>query len=157
MRKSTFAGLIAVAALLIAMVPVASAAPLSTTEGTPNDNDGSPTGYYIFHHDETFFLKTHGPGAEHAFDAVLHTGGTFDNVTPVKLEPDDRINVTDGGHTLVLHFHTYDGIDGVTFVVHNGDRLRLNLKLDGSAAPTNEIFLGPEGRNPKHNPFTLVL
>ena len=36
MRKSAIAAFIAVAALLIALVPVASAAPLSDAEGSPN-------------------------------------------------------------------------------------------------------------------------
>ena len=156
-RNQAIAALIAVAALLVAMIPVASAAPLSSIEGAPNDNDGNPTGYYIFHNDETFHLHTHGPGAQHDFDAVLHSGGVFDNVTPMKLESDDSYNITDGGHTLVLHFHTYDGTDGVSFVIHNGDKLHLNLKLDDQPIDTNSIFLGPEGRHPKHNPFSITL
>ncbi|MBV8719732.1 MAG: hypothetical protein JOZ65_32060 [Chloroflexi bacterium] len=157
MRKSAFASLIAIAVLLLAMVPIASAAPLSAAEGTPNDTDSSPTGYYIFHHDESFDIHTHGPGTQHDFDAVLRTGGIFDQVTVQHLENGDTADIRDGGHELVLHFHTYGGIDGVHFVVHNGDKLHLNLKLDDTLIPTNEIYMGPEGKNPKHNPFTLVL
>jgi hypothetical protein len=156
-HKSAFAALIAVAALLLAMVPVAAAAPLSTIEGAPNDNDGSPTGYYIFHNDETFHLHTHGPGSQHDFDAVLRSGGTFDNVTVQHLENGDTADVRDGGHELVLHFHTFGATDGVSFVIRNGDHIRFNLKLDDKPIATDSIFLGPQGKHPKHNPFRIEI
>ena len=157
MRKfgQAIAALIAVAALFVAMIPVASAAPLSSVEGFPNDNDGSPSGYYIFHNDETFHLHTHGPGAQHDFDAVLRSRGIFDNVNPMRLESGDSFDVRDGGHELVLHFHTFDATDGVSFTIRDGDKLHLNLKLDDKPIDTNSIFLGPEGRHPKHNPFSI--
>jgi hypothetical protein len=155
MRTLTFSALFAVAALLVVLVPVASAAPLSTTEGAPDVTDSSPTGYFIFHDENGFHLRTHGPKAEHDFEAVLRTKGTFEHLDLIKLEPDDRVHVTDGGHRMVIHFHTYDGIDGLNFTVNGGDALRLNLKLDGQRASTNQIYLGPQGRHPKHNPFTL--
>ena len=155
MRKSAFASLLAVAALLLALVPIASAAPLSTTEGTPNDNDSSPRGYYIFHHDDTFDIHTHGPGEQHDFDAVLRTKGTFDNVTVQHLENGDKADVTHGGHELVLHFHTFGATDGVRFTVKGGERMHLDLKLDDKPIDTNEIFLGPQGKHPKKNPFSL--
>lgn len=157
MRKSALAAFIAVAALLATLVPVASAANLSTTEGAPNDTDSSPTGYYIFHNDDTFRLHTHGPGAQHDFDAVLHTRGTFDNVTPMHLEADDSVDVTDGGHTLVVHFRTFNATDGVDFTIKGGEKLRLDLKLDDKPISTSSIFIGPKGRHPKHNPFKIKL
>jgi hypothetical protein len=152
-RKSLIA--VVAAVLLLAMAPVASAAPLSSIEGAPTDTDASPTGYYHFHNDDTFHLHTHGPGAQHDFDAVLHSRGTFDNVTPMHLESQDRVNVTDGGHTLVLHFHTFDATDGVSFVVRGGERMRLDLKLDDKPIATDSIFLGPRGKHPRHNPFKI--
>jgi hypothetical protein len=154
-RKSAFAALVAVAALLLAMVPVASAAPLSSVEGTPNDTDSSPTGYYIFHNDDTFDMHTHGPGAQHDFDAVLRTDGTFDNVTVQHLENGDTADVKKGGHELVLHFHTFGATDGVRFTVKGAEHMHLNLKLDDKPIGTDSIFLGPQGKHPKHNPFGL--
>ncbi len=155
MRTSALAAIFAVAALLVALVPVASAAPLTSTEGAPNVTDSSPTGYFIFHDENGFHLRTHGPQAEHNFYAVLRTTGTFENVDPIRLEPDDTVDITDGGHRMVIHFHTYDGIDGVNFRVDGGDKLHLKLELDGKDAPTDQIYLGPQGRHPKHNPFTI--
>ncbi|MBV9578497.1 MAG: hypothetical protein JO057_07910 [Chloroflexi bacterium] len=150
-----FAALVATGALLMALVPGVSAAPLSDAEGAPNITTPSPTGYYIWHTDDGWHLRTHGPGAEHVFDGRLHSDGTFETVDFVKLEADDNVYVTDGGHTLIVHFHTYDGEDGVNFRVHDGNEIHADLKLDGQPAALNQIFLGTQARNPKHNPFTI--
>ena len=157
MRKSVFAALVAAGALLVALAPAASAAKLSSAEGAPNITEGSPTGYYIFHSDDSFHLRTHGPGAEHDFDAVLRTNGTFENVDVVKLEADDKVDVVDGGHKMVIHFHTFDLTDGVNFTIRDGTKLHLNLKLDDKTAPTDQIFLGAKGKHPKKNPFSIKL
>ena len=157
MRKQILAALLATGALLVALVPAASAATLARVEGAPTLTDGSPTGYYIWHNDDGFHLRTHGPGAQHDFDAVLSTTGTFENVSVVKLEADDRVDVADGGHKLVIHFHTYDLTDGVNFTIRDGDKLRLNLRLDDKPAATTDIYLGEKGLHPKHNPFSIKL
>ena len=117
--------------------------PLSKTEGAP---DIDKTGYYLWHADDGFHLRTHGPGAEHDFDAVLRTRGTFENV-----------DVVDGGHQLNIHFHTFDFTDGVNFTVRGGERLHLSLKLDDKLAPTEQIFLGTKRVHPRKNPFTIKL
>jgi hypothetical protein len=147
--------LLALAAASLTLVPVASAAPLSAAEGAPDITDGSPSAYYVWHNDDGWHLRTHGPGAQHDFDAVLRTNGTFENVDVVKLEGDDSVNVTDAGHTLRIHFHTFDLTDGVNFTVRDGEHVRFNLTLDDKQAATSDIFLGPNGRHPKHNPFTV--
>jgi len=159
MRKHLFAALLAIGALLLALTPAAFAAPATpkapVADGTPTIDASRPMGYYIFHNDDGFHLWTHGPGAEHVFDAVLRTKGTFENVSVLKLENDDRVDVQDAGHKLVIHFHTFDGIDGVNFTVRDGERMRLNLKLDGEHIATSNIFLGAKGVHPKHNPFRI--
>jgi hypothetical protein len=159
-RKHLLASLFAGSVLLLALVPGASAqsaAAPDTAQGTPSITQNSPTGYYLFraNGDDGIHLRTHGPGAEHDFDAVLRTSGTFENVDVVKLEDGDRADVLDGGHELVLHFHTFDFTDGVNFTVRGSERLRLNLKLDGTQIPTDEIFLGADGHHPANNPFRI--
>src|SRR5581483_11478427 len=157
MRKQLFAALIATGALILALAPMASAAELSSAEGAPSINDDSPTGYYIWHNDDGFHLRTHGPKAEHDFDAELRTDGVFENVDVVRLEAGDKVDVVDGGHSMVIHFHTFDFTDGVNFTIRDGNRLRFNLKIDDKLAPTDQIFLGAQGRHPKHNPFVVKL
>ncbi|TME38584.1 MAG: hypothetical protein E6I75_06930 [Chloroflexi bacterium] len=154
MRKHVLAALCASGALLLTLAPAALAAPVSKTEGAP---DIDKTGYYLWHADDGFHLRTHGPGAEHDFDAVLRTRGTFENVDVVKLEGDDRVDVADGGHKLIIHFHTFDLTDGVNFTVRGGERLHLSLKLDDKLAPTEQIFLGAKRVHPRKNPFTIKL
>ena len=157
MRKHVIAGVIASSALLFATVPSAFAWQGPVTAGKPALNHNSPTGYYLWVDDGDFHLRTHGPNADHNFDATLHTGGTFENVDPIKLEADqgDHVDILDGGHELVIHFHTYDLTDGVDFTIRGGERLRLDLRLDRQLAPTDEIFLGSDGAHPATNPFTI--
>jgi hypothetical protein len=161
-RKQLFASLFAGSMLLLSLAPAASAQSVtaapskpSVIQGSPTINDDSPTGYYLFRSngDDGIHLRTHGPGAEHDFDATLRTNGTFQNVDPVRLEAGDKVDVLDGGHRLVIHFHTFDFTDGVNFTIKGGEHLRLDLKLDGQPISTDSIFLGQNGRHPKHNPF----
>jgi hypothetical protein len=157
MFRPTFGALSALATLVavVMLTPAASAAALSAAEGAPNVTDSSPAGYFIFHDENGFHIRTHGPGTEHDFVAVLHSTGTFENLDLIKLESADSVAVSDGGHRLVMHFHTFDGIDGLNFRVNGGDDLRLDLKLDDQQASTSQIFLGPRGHHPKHDPFTI--
>jgi hypothetical protein len=172
MRNRVFAVVIASGALLLAATQATFAAPApatpapatpavapsspTTVVGQPTIDSDRPMGYYLWR-DDGFHLRTHGPNAEHVFDAVLHTNGLFENVDPIRLEKDDRVDLVDGGHTLLIRFHTYDGIDGVNFTIRDGERLRLNLRLDDERAPTSAIFLGAEGRHPDDNPFVIRL
>src|SRR5207302_7996242 len=102
------AGAIAVgSALLLASVPAAFAWSGPVTSGAPDIDQDSPTGYYIWHNDDGFHLRTHGPNERHDFVARLHTDGTFEDVDVIKLEDRDQVQVLDGGHELLIEFHTY--------------------------------------------------
>ncbi len=127
----------------------------NAVEGRPALTDDHPAGYYIWHDEQGMHLRTHGPDDEHLFVAYLHTDGVFENVDSVRLESRDNYAILDGGHTLVLRFHTYDATDGVNFLVLGGTRLRLNLQLDDQLIGTDSIYLGAEGRHPEENPFTI--
>src|SRR4051794_24769024 len=107
MRMHFFAPLLAAGALLLAAVPVSFAADERPLDTTPELSHPSPMGYYLWRSDGTIHLRTHGPGAEHDFDAVLRTDGTFENVDAVRLDGADRIEVRDSGHEIVMHFHTF--------------------------------------------------
>jgi hypothetical protein len=162
MHMRLFGIMLACGALMLAATPAAFATQQTSTpaaepaaEGTPGIDLNAPTGYYLWHNDDGFHLRTHGPATEHNFDAILHTNGTFENVDSPKLEDGDRVDLGDGGQTLILHFHTYDLTDGVNFTIRGGERLHLDLKLDGKPAATDQIFIGAAAHNPKHNPFTL--
>lgn len=159
MRLHLFAALAAAGALLLAAVPATLAADARPLDTTPTINHDSPTGYYIWRDNGTLHVRTHGPDKEHDFDAVLRTDGTFENVDPVRLDPknNDRVEVRDGGHELVIQFHTYDFTDGVNFNVRDGGHIHLNVRLDDQPIATDSIFIGANGRHPRNNPFTIKL
>jgi len=151
--RSIFAILTALSLLFGAsMSAFAASGPL---EGTPTIANSAAAGYYIWHNDDGYHLRTHGPGADHLFTARLHTNGTFENVQPVLLESGDSYAVTDGGHTLLLHFHTYNGIDGVNFRIRGGEYVRFHLDLNDQLISTSNIFLGLNGSHPATNPFQV--
>lgn len=151
--------------LLAAIAALSIALTLATTalaadpglDGEPTLDHSKPVGYYIWHDDNGFHLRTHGPGDAHLFEARLRTDGTFVDVDTVRLESRDDIAVDDGGRTLLLRFHTFNHTDGVNFRVRDGDWLRLNLQLDGKPIATESIYLGRSERHPRQNPFTMPI
>jgi hypothetical protein len=155
MRNKLAVAFAAVSALLLASVPAAFAWTGPVTDGAPDIDKDSPTGYYIWHNDDGFHLRTHGPNERHDFVAHLRTDGTFEDVDAIKLEDRDRVEVLDGGHELLIEFHTYDFTDGVNFHINGGERLRLSLALDDRLISTDHIYLGKDGDHPDHNPFVL--
>lgn len=132
-----------------------SAALPANVQGQPDLTPSSPTGYYIWNDENGIHLRTHGPGEDHRFVARLHTDGVFQDVDAVRLESRDNFAVLDGGHTIVMRFHTYDATDGLNFRVRGGTRLRFNLQLDGELISTDSIYLGAAGVHPASNPFTI--
>ncbi len=152
-RRSFFA-ILGAAALFLA-AGVSAFAWTGEVDGHPTLAPDSPVGYYLWHDEDGMHLRTHGPGDEHLFTARLHTDGLFEDVQAVRLESADSFKVTNGGHTLLLRFHTYDWTDGLNFRVQGGEYLRFNLHLDGAPIDTDSIYLGDTGKHPEHNPFTI--
>lgn len=155
-RKLSKTLLAAVAAIMLLAVLATSA--FAWSPGVEGEHVLTPdcaTGYYLWHDDNGIHLRTHGPGEDHSFTARLHTDGVFVDVDSVRLESRDNFAVLDGGHTILMRFHTYDAIDGLNFRINGGTRLRLSLGLDGEPISTDNIFLGPNGKHPASNPFTL--
>jgi len=155
MSKRFLTAIAAGSALLLASVPAAFGWQGAIADGNPDIDLDSPTGYYIWHNDSGFHLRTHGPNARHGFVARLHTDGTFEDVDVVRLEERDSVQVLDGGHELLIEFHTFDFTDGVNFRINGGDHLRFALRLDGRLISPERIFLGPNGDHPDDNPFVV--
>lgn len=142
----------------LAAKPTAEPSSQPALEGpAPLLDRAAPTGYYLWHDENGFHLRTHGPGSHHRFEARLRTDGVFADVDAVRLESRDDVAVLDGGHTLVLRLRTYDATDGVNFRVRGGDWLRLSLRLDGAPIPTERIYLGGPQSHPPRNPFTVPI
>lgn len=115
-----------------------------------------PGGYYIWHNEDGWHLYAHGPGERHHFTARIHTNGTIVDLSGVRLEDVDSYAVEDGGSTLLLDFHTYNGWDGVTFKLSDASCLRFRLELNGELIGPRRIYLGEAGMwHPDHNPFGM--
>ena len=159
-RNTLIVGMAALAAVGVMMLSLVLANP---TQAAAEDDagaaaiaPGAATGYYLWHDADGSHLRTHGPGAEHFFVARLHTDGVFIDVSTVRAESRDSVTITDGGHTLLIRLHTYDGIDGVNYRVRGGTAVHVRLELDGGLIGTDQVFLGALLRHPAHNPFTIT-
>jgi hypothetical protein len=150
-------GLMAIlsATALLAITSMAALASTDSLAGEPTLTSDKPVGYYIWHNESGWHLRTHGPGDQHHFTATLRSNGEFRDVDSVRTESRDDVAVLDGGHTLRLDFRTYDWTDGVNFRVRGGTWLRFALRLDGELIGTEEIYLGSMEQHPENNPFIV--
>ena len=125
--------------------------------GTPTDFEaGAANGWYFWKNDDGFHLCSTTPSdALHPFKAVLKTNGQFGDISKTRLEAADDINLMDAGHTLVVRFHTHDGVDCVNFRT-DGNKLNLRLEEFGINVPTGHVFIGHNNVHPASNPFTIT-
>lgn len=113
----------------------------------------SPQGYYLFRNEDGLHLRTHGDADGQHFVAVLHTDGQFVDVRAIREEQQDGVAVLNGGHTLVVNFTTYQGIDGVDFRIRGADKLGATFFTNEHLTRVGHIFIGSEGHHPAHNPM----
>lgn len=162
---ATVAAATGFAALTTGGATVASAAPAAVDLPCPWANAicgrpagfdaGDANGWYVWNDDDGFHIRTTTPADRaHPFTAVITTDGRFADVSKVRLEGADDIRILDGGHRLVVRFHTWDGVDGVDFKT-TGDDLRFRLEEYGLLVPDGRIFLGHFELHPGNNPFTI--
>lgn len=140
----------------LAMVRTALAWP-SGFEGRPEQlHPGGDAGFYIWHEeDDGNHLSTTGPGPEHFFRAVIHTDGEFEDIDQAGLEERDTYEVRNGGHTLVVEFVTYDGIDNIRWRVRGGEWMHFELYKDGHAIRPLHVYLGAGGNHPPGPSFRI--
>jgi hypothetical protein len=126
-------------------------------QGRPESLDGGgANGWYVWHDDTGLHIRTTTPAArDHVFTAVLTTAGVFRDVDKVRLENKDDVQLLDGGHVLIVRFHTYAGIDGADFRIAGGDGLHLRFDEAGNLVPASHIFLGHFSVHPGDNPFSV--
>lgn len=141
------------ALLLLAAAAVAPVAAAEPAASDPEITLHSPPGYYLWRSPSGLHLRTHGTPAGLTFTAVLHTNGRFVDVEAIREELRDRVAVLNDGHTLVVSFVTYEGIDGVDFRVRGADALFAAFFTDGHLTRPGHIFLGPDGHHPEQNPM----
>ena len=124
-------------------------------EGDPDELSQGAIGYFIWHNDGGWQLRTHNDPSGATYSGRIRTDGTFRDVSLVRDESTEHLSVGDEGHTLHFRFKTYDQVDGLNFRVEGGSHLRFDLETNGRQTLLRHIFLGDAGRHPHSNPFTL--
>jgi hypothetical protein len=124
-------------------------------EGDPDQLGRGATGYFIWHDDGGWRLRTHNDPSGVVYSGRIRTDGTFRDVNLVRDESTEHMSVSDNGHTLNFRFRTFDYVDGLNFRVEGGSHLRFDLETNGHQTLVRHIFIGDAGRHPISNPFTL--
>jgi hypothetical protein len=125
--------------------------------GRPSQLDsGNDRAYYIWTDDsDTFHLSTTTATQPHNFRAIIRTDGNVENVDQARLEDADTYTILDGGHTLVVDFHTDGHIDNIRWDVNGGTFTHFNLNIDGHDIDPDHVFLGQDNRNPERSDFAV--
>lgn len=152
-RRTTIAFTTALMGAL--MVSSAAFAWEGWTNGQPPQLDHGAKGYFIWHNDNGWHLRSHDDANGATYRGVLRTDGEFQDVELIRAESTEDLSVEDGGRTIRFRFRTYSHIDGLNFRVDGGSYIRLDLETNGHQTPPRQIFLGGAGRHPAHNPFVL--
>jgi hypothetical protein len=117
---------------------------------------GAPAGVYLWHNDEGWHLRiTHANDHHQVYSGRLVTGGTFVDVTGVKLEGNDHLTVGPDGHTIDFVFNNYGGVDGIDFYTSCAHQIHFGFRGDGHLLTLEEIRIGHDATNPTSNPFVI--
>src|SRR5438045_3658337 len=107
----------------VALVAGAALAWGGRIEGrTASFEAGGTDGYDVWHDDSGLHLRTTDSSGVFEYTGTLRTNGTFTGLQPVKAEPDDSVQLLDGGKVIQFRMKTFTGIDGFDFRVNDGTR-----------------------------------
>jgi hypothetical protein len=117
---------------------------------------GTTGGVYAWHGPDGWHLRvTHRDDTARVYTGTIWTTGTIGNLTPVKLEKGDQIQLGPESHVLTFRFVNYGGIDGLNFTTHCADGLHVNFQVDGRELPTVRVFVGHTSYHPLSMPFVV--
>jgi len=116
---------------------------------------GDSRGFFIWRDGDGLHLRTTTRGQGHVFSGVIRTDGRFHAVHGVREEGNDFHRLSWDRDTITFRYKTAGGVDGLDFRVKDGDRLTLDLFMDGHRIATREIYVGRRGCHPVHSEFTL--
>jgi hypothetical protein len=129
------------------------------TQGVPANIDPlTAAGVYMWHDTNGWHLRvTHKSDSLRTFSGQLITGGgSFSDVTAVKLETGDAYAVSQNQRTISFLFLNYGHIDGLNFHTHCVPSIAFAFQSDGVVVPPAKITIGHAGVHPKTDPFTLA-
>jgi hypothetical protein len=129
------------------------------TQGIPANIDPlTAAGVYMWHDVNGWHIRvTHKTDSLRTFSGQMITGGgTFSDVTAVKLEPGDAYAVSQNQRTISFLFTNYGHIDGLNFHTHCVPSITFAFQSDGVTVPPAKITIGHAGVHPKTDPFTIT-
>jgi hypothetical protein len=139
-----------------ATVTVRGLWPASVT-GTPQPAAGAAEGYYLGVTGSTWTLKVTHPGT----GKVLFTGkitintGKITSLTPISLGTGDSAQAK--GRTLTFTITSHGQVNGFRFTTKQATSLTFTLKVNGNAATTSQLHLGPGAtKASSHSPLTFT-
>lgn len=144
-----FIGALGAAVLLVGITAGSTFAWPDRLAGRPEQFEaGGDSAYYIWTEDNDIHLSTTGPGPERRFRAIIRTDGEIEDVDQLRLEDGDRYEIHDGGHELVVEFHTFGRTDNVRWNIRGGTFMHFDLRVDGHPIHPSNIYLGEQGVHP---------
>lgn len=124
-----------------------------TVQGQPRMfSVGGPAGYYLWHDQVGWHLRTTTPSAEHhTFSGTVASTDNIRLVHDYHDEKADTVNVR--GNVVEFRFDTHNRVDGFDFVVGCTESVTFDFRGEGHQWPAQRIWLGRTGRAPS-DPFT---
>jgi hypothetical protein len=129
---------------------------VSTIRGFPHVSAGGAQGVYVGENADVWRLVVTQPQklSTRFSGTIVIDAGTFANVTPLGLEPDDTWAV--GSGTIQFSFFDHGGTDGISFTTPPGARTAtLNLNINGSPIAADQIYLGSSHAVAGLSPLTV--
>ena len=130
----------------------------TATAGFSNPNAHAAEGYYLGVDDNRWTLEATHPGTSKVTfkGTITIDKGTFSLVTPIALEPTDKI--TGSGNTITFSLTNLGGLDGLRFTTsQKAARITFNLEIDGQPAKAGQIHIGSAGSAaPSASPLRVV-
>ncbi len=136
--------------LLLAASACGAASPRYLSPGRPTYDTGAVPGFWIWHDDAGWHLRTTTSGDLHRFRLIIEpVEGAFTRAQPTRPELAERMR--SGPHRIELDLRTRAFDEGLDWDVTSGCN-RFWLELNGEAK-TGRVYLGPNGHPPASIPF----
>ena len=156
----------AVTASVLAVAAPASAATTPATDscgtlpaavqGSPPVQAGQTGSVYLFHDAKGWKLRvTHAGSARQVVTGTITATRDISHLSRVRLEKGDRVGISRDGHTLTFRLANYGHLDGVNFTTACSHALKVNVRVNGKAASTQQVHLGAHRVHPTSVPFTI--
>jgi hypothetical protein len=112
-------------------------------------------GIYAWNDDDGLHIRSvANRDYDHHFSGTVTTDGQIFNVHLNGPADDDTYSVSGNRKQLTFSFNTYDGRDGIDYVIDGGSYQSVSAYYQGGLMDVENIYLGAGGAHPEYNPFT---